>query len=256
MGFVIYNDSVSSSLTNYISPAYTNMYSALTKLSSGFKINFAADGPADLVISEQLRSQIASLGQEIENSSALIGKYNTASSSISELHTYLNDLRTLAVGAANEGGNSPDVQQVYADEANNIVSYYNTAIDNATYNNVKLLDGSDGSLANISKLDGIDLSSAETAQAAIDKIDSTIAEIDNVQTDIGATQKNELQAHISSLEITRQNLQAAESNLYDTDFALEFSTFLSEQIKFQTGLALMSHLTLSSNSVLGLINGN
>ncbi|NOY87865.1 MAG: hypothetical protein GXO93_00565 [FCB group bacterium] len=256
MSFVIYNDSISSSLTNYISQAYTNMYSALTKLSSGYKINSAADGPADLVISEQLRSQIASLSQEIENSSALIGKYSTASSSISELRTYLNDLRSSAVAAANEGGNNPDVQQAYVDEANNIVSYYNTAIDNATYNNVKLLDGSDGALANVSKLDGIDLSSAETAQASIDKIDSAISEVDNIQTDIGATQQNELQAHISSLEITRQNLQAAESNLYDTDFALEFSTFLAEQIKFKAGLSLMSHLALSSNAVLGLINGN
>ena len=248
------NTNISSiALTRNIGISYERMYKSLQKLASGYRINSAADGPAQLIISEQLRSQIASLSQKIENTSALIGKYSTASSTISGLRSQLTELRSLAIGAANEGINNEASQQAYVDSAQSIVNSYNFTADNAEYNGASLFDGSERSLGVVNSLENIDLSSAEDAIASIDTIDSAIAELDALQVDIGATQKNELEFQQASMEITRENLIAAESNMRSTDVALELSNFLTEQIKFQAGIAMMSHQFLMSNLVVKLL---
>lgn len=256
MGFGINNDRGGLALAEYINLSYLNMQRSLGRLASGRRINSASDGPAQFVISEQLRSQIASLSQEIENTSALLGKYDTASSTVSQLRSDLSGLRSLAVAASNEGVNDEAAQQAYDMAADLMVDSYNDTASNATYNGSKLLDGSEGSLASISQLEGIDLSSAEAAQISIERIDEAINELDTVQAELGAVQKNELESQRSSLQVSLQNLQAAESRLTDTDFAMEFSRFFAERIKFHAGLAMMSHLITNSSSVLGLLESN
>lgn len=252
----IFNDYQSSRLVCNINKSWASMYSSMAKLSSGLRINSAADGPAELVISEQLRSQIASLNQEIENTNNLIYKYETASGSLSGFRNQLTELRALAVGAANEGFNSDDAQQAYAFAADSMVNYYNSAVDSAQFNGMALFDGGAGSLGELSNLSGIDFSSAESAEASIDIIDEAIAEVDALQVQVGSTQKNELEAHVRSLSVTSQNLQAAESTLRDTDYGLEFSKMMAEQIKFQAGLALLSYSNMGASSVLSLLRTN
>lgn len=256
MSIIISNNQTSRKLVVSVNQSFEKIYSSLEKLSSGFRINSASDGPATLIISEQLRTRIASLSQEIENTSLLIGKYDTASSTISSLRSSLNDLRSLAVAAANEGGNSESAQQAYDTTAGYLTSYHNDVLANAEYNGMQLLDGSENALASISQLVGIDMSSSQAAEAAIETIDEAITELDSAQSEIGAAQKNDLQSSLTTLETTRQNLIAAESNLRDTDFALEFSNFLSEALKSNVGLSLMSHLALSSKSVIKLLNSH
>lgn len=253
MGISIRFDLGSSLISYNLSSNYLSMMSPLEKLASGLSINRASDGPAALVISEQLRTQIASLNQEIENTSATIGKYQTASSFVSEMRSKLTELRTLAIGAANEGGNSESAQAAYAATADYIVSSYNHILETAEYNGMNLLDGSDGALAEVSELEGIDLSSAESAEESIAVIDATINELDAVQVDIGITQKNELEAHRATLQVTVQNLKAAESVLRDTDYAQEYSTFMGEMIKFQASAALFAHSHIGANTVLNLL---
>jgi len=98
----------------------------------------------------------------------------------------------------------------------------------------------------------IDLSTTESAQASISVIDEAIAELDQVQTNLGATQKNELESRRSSLEVTAQNLTAAESVIRDADIALEYSNMVSESIRLQASLAMMAHLNVTSTGVLRL----
>ena len=254
MGISIRFDLGSSLISNSLSSNYLSLLNPLEKLASGLSINRASDGPATLVISEQLRSQIASLNQEIENTSATIGKYETASSFVSEMRSKLTELRTLAIGAANEGGNSESAQAAYAATADYIVSSYNDILETAEYNDMNLLDGSDGGLAEVSELEGVDLSSAESAGDSIAVIDTAINELDAVQVDLGATQKNELEAHRASLQVTVQNLQAAESVLRDTDYAKVYSTLVGEMVKFQASAALFAHSHIGANTVLGLLD--
>ncbi len=255
MGITIRFNLGSSLISNSLSANYLSLMKPLERLSSGLSINRASDGPAALAISEQLRTQIASLNQEIENTSTMIGKYETGSSYVSELRSKLTELRSLAVGAANEGGNSESAQVAYAATSDYILSNYNNVIDTAEYNGMNLLDGSEGSLAKVDQLEGIDLSSAESAQESIAVIDSAIEGLDEVQVDLGATQRYELEAHHASLQVTLQNLEAAQSQLRDTDYAQEYSTFLGEMIKFQANAALLAHWSISANTVLNLLSG-
>ena len=252
----IFSDYQSSRLVHHINTSWANMYSSLEKLSSGLRINSAADGPAELVISEQLRSQIASLNQEIENTNNLIYKYETASGSLSQFRNQLTELRALAVGAANEGFNSDDAQQAYAFAAESMVGFYNDTVANAQFNGMALFDGGEGSLGELSRLSGIDFSSAESAEASIEIMDEAMREVDALQVQVGSTQKNELEAHVRTLSVTSQNLQAAESSLRDTDYGMEFSRLMAEQIKFQAGLALLSYSNLGASSVLSLLRSN
>lgn len=238
----------------FLNQSHKGYASAAWKLASGLKINSAADDPAGLVISEQLRTRIASLNQEIENTSNLIHKYETGSSQVMELRSQLTEMRSLAIGAANEGFNSEAAQTAYDTQASYIVDRFNSAAGAAEFNGSKLLDGSEGSLGSVSTLEGVDLSTAASAQESIEVIDAAIAELDSIQVEIGATQKNELESRRSSLQITSENLIAAESQLRDTDYARQYSNMVMNMIKMQTSMALMSIDKTSSEGVLKLLS--
>ena len=247
------NSSISTRQTALgIGRNWGDMMSALEKLSSGRRINRASDDPAGLVISKQLQAQIGSLNQEIDNISDNINKYNSVNSTVGELRDSLNELRSLAVGAANEGFNSEDAQQAYVDAADSLVRTYNRTVANASYNGRNTLDGSAGSLAEVASLEGIDLSSPEAAVESIEKIDAAANDLDAVSSDLAATQKNELEARQRSLQITRENLVAAESTIGDTDYALEIANFMSGMIRSKGALALLAHSMLSGKSVVSL----
>ncbi len=226
-------------------------FGTMQRLSSGRRINSASDDPAGLVISERLKSQIASLDQEIENLNGNIGKYRTVSASVSELRGYLTELRSLAVGAANGAVNGDEAQQAWAIAAGELVETYNQTIQTAQYNGTPTLNGSEGSLAGVSVLIGVDLSSPEAAAASIEQVDAAVSELDRVAVDLGATQRNELESRLASLEVKRENLVAAESTVADTDYAVEISNLMSIMIRSQAALAILGH-SLDSELVIDL----
>ena len=230
------------------------MARAAERLSSGLRINQASDDPAGLIISEQLRSQVASLNQEIDNISSTIDKYRAVSSSVGGLRSQLTELRTLAIGAANESGNSSAAQEAYANAAQEIVAAYNSTVENAEYNDSKTLDGSASSLASVSDLMAIDLSTPEAAEASIEQIDTAISELDSIQADLGSTQANYLESRRSSLQVTHQNLVAAESQIRDADYATELTAFIGSQIRAQAAMAMLVHSALTASSVVSLLD--
>lgn len=230
-----------------------SLMSSLEKLASGLAINRASDDPAGLVISEQLRSRVATLNQEIENTSALINKYQTASSTVMEMRSHLTEMRTLAVAASNEGVNDENAQAAYQTTANHLVSTYNRTLDLATYNGSHLLDGSENAVAEVSELEDLDLSSAEAAAASVERIDEAISELDSVQGELGAVQANELEARRNSLEITAQNVQAAESMLRDTDYAKEYSNSVAGIIRLRASVSMLAHSYLQADSILSML---
>ncbi len=250
----IYNKSSMLSISGSLNASFSRMYESLQKLSSGMKINSATDGPAQLMISERFRSQIATLNQQIENTSMQIGKYNTGSATLSSMRSELTEMRSLAVSAANEGGNSPAAQKAYADSASVLESNFNLTLNRAEYNGAVLFDGSEGSLADLNDLSGVNLSTAESANASLEVIDAKIAEIDAATIEVGSTQKYKLESDISTMRISRQNLVAAESNIRATDYAIEYSNLIKFQIQADAGLALLSHYNMNSQSLLSLFN--
>jgi len=125
----------------------TTLSTSMQKLSSGYRINRAADDPAGLVISEQFRAQIAGLDQAIENSEGSMNMIQTAEGALTEINSLLVSMRELAIHAANEGFN--DTAQLEADQAeiNNAVLTIDRIASNTQFGTKKLLDGSNANTA-------------------------------------------------------------------------------------------------------------
>ena len=243
--------------------SFSNRYIALSmfganrqmsKLVSGDRIFAASEDPAGLVISENLRSQIASLNAEIENLSATSGKYSYADSVLSQLHSQLVEMRSLAVGATNEATNSPEAQSAYDQAAQDLVAQYNRAISESSYNGHSLLDGSTGALAAMTELHDIDLSNSTSAESSIGILDNAIREVQQAQVDLGSTQKYEYNGRRVQLEITRENLIASESGIRDADFASEYLEYVVNLMQERVGLALSSYARFSGVDVLKLLD--
>ncbi|MDT8447124.1 MAG: flagellin [bacterium] len=116
----------------------------LERLSSGLKVNRGADGPATLVISEQMRAQIAGLTQAIDNSESAISMAQTSEANLGEINRLLTSMRQLAVHAANEGVNDTGMLQADQRELENALASIDRITAQAQFGERKLLDGSNG----------------------------------------------------------------------------------------------------------------
>lgn len=118
------------------------MQGSLKKLSSGFAINSAADKPAGLVISEQLRAQIGGMDQAIENSQRASNIIGTAEGALSEVNTLLKNMRMLAIEAANTGGMDDEQVRANQDEVDSAISTIDRISNSTRFSGKRLLDGS------------------------------------------------------------------------------------------------------------------
>ncbi|MCP4549664.1 MAG: hypothetical protein GY835_24680 [bacterium] len=232
----------------------TSLYKSLEKLASGRSINMASDDPAGLVITKQLQSQIGGLSQEIENVNANINKYQSASGTVMQMRDQLIEMRSLALGAANSGFNNEAAQQAYDSAAQSLASTYNLTAANAEYNGANMLDGSAGSLASVTELTSVDLSNPEAAVSSLAEIDGALAELDEVSIELGSTQKYDLEGRLSSLEIQRENLTAAESSIGDTDYASEITNMIRSLIGTKASMAVLSHSYLNAQTVIDMLD--
>ena len=120
------------------------MGKSLEKLSSGMRINRAADGPAQLMISEQLRSQISGLNQAVDNSETAISMIQTSEASLVEVNNLLTSMRALAIHAANQGANDANMLEADQLEVSQSLDTIDRITNNAQFGTKKLLDGSTG----------------------------------------------------------------------------------------------------------------
>lgn len=249
MAMVINQNHKSGNTIRNLNNAYGFLMKSAEKLSSGFRINRAADDPAGLVISENLRSRISSLNQEIENTTMAINKYTTADSIISEARSTLSSIRADIVSASNSGVYDDAALSAIQNSINSSAGTYNMMVETAEFNGAKLLDGGERSLANIPQLATIDVTTEAGATRALAQIDQAMSDLDSAQVEVGATQKNELESRRSNLEVTVQNLISAESSLRDTDIPSEIAKFLRAQIQVNVGVSLLAHSKLTQQSV-------
>ncbi len=120
------------------------MAKTLERLSSGLSVNRAAEGPAKLVISEQMRAQIAGLNQAIDNSETAVSMIQTAEANISEINNLLVGIRQLAIHASNEGVNDQVMLEADQQEIDNAIATIDRIASQAQFGNRKILDGSRG----------------------------------------------------------------------------------------------------------------
>ncbi|MFN0150898.1 MAG: flagellin [bacterium] len=166
MAIRINNNIASISALRNLGRTQAGLQRNVERLSSGLRINRAADDPAGLVISERFRAQIAGLNQAVENSETAISMISTAESAFTEIHSILTNMRDLAVHAANEGAN--DATQLAADQAQiqGSLDTINRIAANTQFGTKYLLDGSGDNAARIISEGGTDLQRAENSTLA------------------------------------------------------------------------------------------
>lgn len=259
---------------------------ATEKLSSGYKINRAADDAAGLTISEKMRSQIRGLTQASANAEDGISAVQTAEGALAEVHDMLQRMNELAVKAANGTQTSADRVAIQK-EVNALVSEINRVAESTQFNTLNLLDGTFSTRASrtlqvgaasstqqeikviITKMNaeglGIDglknlsfkasdttFTTQKGAKAAISTITQAIAKVSAQRSSLGAVQ-NRLEHTVSNLDNIVENTTAAESAIRDTDMAKSMVEYSKNGILQQAGQSMLAQANQANQGVLSLL---
>ena len=243
------------------------MAKSMERLSSGYRINRAADDSAGLAISEKLKAQVGGLDQAQRNAQDAVSLVQTAEGAMSEVHAMLQRVRDLAVQYKN-GTLSTDDRTAIQSEVNQLGSEIERIGQAAAFNGISLL-ASNGSITfQIGANDGdtIAVSTISLGQAVstsvfslsltgtsdISQIDDAINAVSAQRADFGAVQ-NRLEHTINNLATYQENLTASESQIRDVDMASEMVDFTKDQILQQAGTSMLSQANQLPNSVLSLL---
>jgi flagellin len=240
---------------------------SMERLSSGYRINRAADDAAGLAISERLRGQIGGLDQAQRNAQDAVSLVQTAEGSLTEVHAMLHRIRDLAVQYKN-GSLSNNDRAAIQSEVNQLASEIERIGQSAEFNGIKLLtaaqtvsfqvgaqDGQAISVSLISLGAGVGVSYfALTAAGVSDiaEIDSAIDVVSSQRSTFGAVQ-NRLGYTLENAAIYQENLTASESRVRDVDMAREMVNFTKLQILQQAGTSMLAQANSSSQGVLSLL---
>jgi flagellin len=240
------------------------MAKSLEKLSSGFRINRAADDAAGLAISEGLRSQVGGLKVGVRNAQDGISVAQTAEGALTEVHSMLQRMNDLAV-QYNNGTQNTDSQGALKAEFDELKTEITRIKDNTTFNGNALFDATAKTFqVGYASTDTIDISATATADftTGITALDIATSTSDDVQTEItnvssqraelGAIQ-NRFEHTINNVNVAIENLSASESRIRDTDMAAEMVTFTRSQILSQAGTAMLAQANQAPQGVLRLL---
>jgi flagellin len=250
----------------------------LERLSSGLRINRAADDAAGLAISEKMRSQIRGLQMAERNALDAISLIQTAEGALNEVHSILQRMRELAVQAANGTNQDTDrealdseFQQLKAaiDQIGKDTQFNTMKILDSDQNNIKIqiqIGPNNGQTLTMSwkkqltdslgenKVDISDLSikEVEDAQKAIGRLDKAIVSVSQSRSKMGAYQ-NRLEHTINNLTAATENLTSAESRIRDTDMAMEMAEFTKNNILTQAAQAMLAQSNQLPQGILQLL---
>jgi flagellin len=269
-----------------------SMSSSLEKLSSGLRINKAADDAAGLSISQGLQSQIGGLQVASRNAQDGVNVVQTADGALSESGAILQRMRELSVQAANGGSQDADAQAAADTEFQQLTSELDRISSSTKFGSQSLLGGSytgdfqvdsqsftanassrisvdlstaaittigTNSGTNITGLDsaglqltGLDLKSTANATAAMDKLDAAIKGVSTTRATLGAYQ-NRFEHTITNINVAVENLTASKSAITDTDMAKEMTAFTKSQILQSAGTSMLSQANQAPQSVMKLL---
>lgn len=243
----------------------------LEKLSSGYRINRAADDAAGLAISEKMRGQIVGLQTAQKNANDGISLVQTAEGALTEVHDMLNRMRELATQAANGIYTNTDREKLQ-EEVNALKQEIDRIANNTDFNGTKLLDGNlktslqigdtaaqtiavnvDSAAFNaITKGTDINIATIDGAKTAITTISTAVGNISTIRSKLGAIQ-NRLEHTINNLGVTTENMTAAESRIRDTDMAEEMMAYTKNNILVQAAQAMLAQANTVPQGVLQLL---
>ena len=246
------------------------------KLSSGYKINRAADDAAGLSISEKMRSQIRGLNKASSNAQDGVSLVQTAEGALNETHSILQRMNELATQAANGTNTTVDRSAIKA-ELDQLTSEIDRIQSTTQFNTMNLLDGTFSGTTNKMKLQvgalsgqSIDFSIANMCASKIGlkaalsvstftkagsymKSDQDAIEVVSKQRSAMGAIQNRLEHTIANLDTTSENTQSAESRIRDTDMASEMVTYSKNNILAQAGQSMLAQANQSTQGVLSLL---
>lgn len=261
-----------------------NQSKVTEQLSSGYKINRAADDAAGLTISEKMRSQIKGLTQASTNAQDGVSLVQTAEGALSEVHDMLQRMNELAVKSANGTNTSADRTAIQK-EVEALVCEIDRVKESTAFNTLKMLNGDfDASTtaktiaiqvgaantsaqriqikiesistsklgATTTKINQVDMSTLTGARRSISAITQAIAKISDIRSALGAVQ-NRLEHTIKNLDNIVENTTAAESAIRDTDMADAMVEFSKNNILSQAGQSMLAQANQSTQGVLSLL---
>ncbi|MEA2160371.1 MAG: flagellin [Solirubrobacteraceae bacterium] len=242
---------------------------AMERLSSGYRINRAADDAAGLAITEKLRGQITGLDQAQRNGQDAISLVQTAEGSLTEVHAMLQRIRELAVQFKNGSLSTSDKSAIQS-EVNMLASEIERIGSTAQFNGIQLLNTSqtisfqvgaqDGEIITVTTISlGVSVPGSVYALSTsgatdISEIDTAIDAISAQRAQFGAVQ-NRLEYTLQNLAIYQENLTSSESRIRDVDMASEMVNFTKLQILQQSGTAMVAQANQLPQSVLQLLKG-
>jgi len=247
---------------------------SLTSLSSGLRINKAADDAAGLSIANKLSAQSQGLGQAIKNSNEGIGLIQTADGALEEYGNILKRVRVLATQAANDTQDA-DSRGYIKQEIDALLEEASDIAGTTKFNGITLLDGngadngeftfhtgaysSETQAVSIGDADIVVLITGSTivasqsdAEDTISSMDDAIKAVDGKRATLGAAQ-NKLESTVRNISVTQVNVAAAESQIRDVDFAAESANFAKHNILAQSGSYAMSQANAVQQNVLRLL---
>jgi len=260
---------------NIINNSLERIQESNQRLSSGLRINSASDDAAGLAISTSFSTRVDAFDQSARNANDGISLAQTADGSLSSITENFQRLRELTVQAANGTLNDSD-RQALNTEAKQLTAEINRISETANFNGKKLLSedselglqvGPDaGDVINVGTdnlqqklqelgLDDIDLSSQSGAQAALGKIDESLAEVNVQRSEFGAL-NNRLSSTVSNLQQSSIDSEQARSRIADADFAKEVAEQVRNEILLKSGIAVQTQANQRSDLVLQLLTGS
>jgi flagellin len=272
MGLRINQNIASQNAYRNLSVTDGQMSKSLEKLSSGFRINRAADDAAGLSISEGLRAQVGGLKVAVRNAQDGVSVVQTAEGALTETHAILQRMRDLAVQAANGGSQDSDALDAADTEFAELKEELDRISSTTMFGSQSLLGGSYNGTFQVGAGTGaaetinVDLSTVTVdaasllptsdlttdASAAIDEIDDAIKTVSTTRATLGAYQ-NRFEHTINNLSVAIENLSASESRIRDTDMASEMVSFTRAQILSQAGTAMLAQANQAPQGVLQLL---
>jgi|TARA_R110002126_G_scaffold92409_1_gene219355 flagellin len=259
-----------------------SLNTSFERLSSGFRINSAADDAAGLQITDRMTSQVQGLNQAVRNANDAISLSQTAEGALSETTTALQRIRTLAVQSQN-GINSESDREALQKEVSALRTEITRIADTTEFAGVSILSGdfsakflvgansnqnisvnlSSPSLTNAGvtgfsagglQITGtdVDVLTASNASGMMSKLDTAISAVGALRADLGALQ-NRFQSTIRNLSNISENVSAARSQIRDTDFATETANLTRNQILQQASTTVLSQANQRPQAALQLL---
>jgi len=277
MSLVVNTNVMSLVAQTNLNNTQNKLNNAITQLSSGLRINSAMDDPAGLQIATAMQSQVNGMNQGVINANAAISMAQVADGALGSVTNMLQQMRTLAVEAAN-GTNTGSGDANLQAEFTQLATQINNTLGNTQFNGISVFSmasggityqvgantgdtvvvasntlATDTNISNLAVSGTVNISTVGGANSALSAIDTALNDVNTSRASNGAYQI-QFQQIVSSTQINSQNTAAAVSQIMDTNYAQATSNLTQAQIVQQAGTAMLSQANAIPQGVLSLLS--